>query len=232
VGRRAGGLARGRGRDCYFRAHRGADPGAPSLVIAMGSMAIALQPPGAKDVMTSLFGTNDKAALNVLVIAAVIVIAAGAGSLPLAGSGSAPFSSSSLGSWPLWPRPRSRSSPRPCHRDCRRCDRSRAGQPALPARSGPGALSPVAPAGSVEALPAEPEWSPEWESPEWTRRRFLIASAATLGGVVVAGSLGRLLLDAQHPEGVVSTSKLPAALMPVAAIAADEVLHGPGLPRW
>jgi len=40
---------------------------------------LPLQPPGAKDVMTSLFGTNDKAALNVLVIAAVIVIAAGAG---------------------------------------------------------------------------------------------------------------------------------------------------------
>ena len=34
-------------------------PGIPSLVIAVGSLVIALQPPGAKDVMTSLFGTNE-----------------------------------------------------------------------------------------------------------------------------------------------------------------------------
>jgi len=40
--------------------------GAPSLVIAIGALVIDLQPPGAKDVVVSLFGTNDKLALNVL----------------------------------------------------------------------------------------------------------------------------------------------------------------------
>jgi hypothetical protein len=40
--------------------------GAPSLVVSVGSLAIDLQPPGAKDVVVSLFGTNDKLALNVL----------------------------------------------------------------------------------------------------------------------------------------------------------------------
>ncbi len=40
--------------------------GAPSLVIAIGSLVISLQPPGAKDVFVSLFGSNDKVALNVL----------------------------------------------------------------------------------------------------------------------------------------------------------------------
>src|SRR5450759_3209183 len=39
--------------------------GAPSLVAAIGSLVISLQPPGAKDVMVSLFGTNDKLALNI-----------------------------------------------------------------------------------------------------------------------------------------------------------------------
>lgn len=38
-------------------------PGAPSLVIAVSSVVIALQPPGAKDVVASIFGTNDKTAL-------------------------------------------------------------------------------------------------------------------------------------------------------------------------
>ena len=46
--------------------------------------------------------------------------------------------------------------------------------------------------------------------PDWDRRRFLLASAGTLGGAVVAGGLGRSLVDAQHPTGVVSTSRLPA----------------------
>ena len=34
--------------------------GAPSLVLAIGSLIIDLQPPGAKDLVVSLFGTNDK----------------------------------------------------------------------------------------------------------------------------------------------------------------------------
>jgi DMSO/TMAO reductase YedYZ molybdopterin-dependent catalytic subunit len=205
-------------------------PGAPSLVIAMGSQAIALQPPGAKDVITSLFGTDDKAALNVMVIIAVIVIAAGAGVVAArrfrAGAlvfvlfGDAAALAAAL--QPLVALVPAIATAAVA---------TGAGLVSLHFLLGlaPGSLSPAVPAGAVEAPPAEPEWSPDWESPEWTRRRFLIASAATLGGVVAAGTLGRLLLDAQHPEGVVSTSKLPAALMPVAPIAADQVLHAPGL---
>ena len=51
--------------------------GAPSPVAAVGSVVIDLAPPGAKDVMVSLFGTNDKAAL--LVMVALVVLAVGAG---------------------------------------------------------------------------------------------------------------------------------------------------------
>src|SRR5664279_206310 len=53
--------------------------GAPSLVIAIGSLVISLQPPGAKDVFVSLFGTNDKLVLNVLVVLVALAIAALAG---------------------------------------------------------------------------------------------------------------------------------------------------------
>jgi hypothetical protein len=57
--------------------------GAPSLVIAMGTLAIDLQPPGAKDFVVSLFGTNDKLALNLFILAVALVIA---GAIGIAGS--------------------------------------------------------------------------------------------------------------------------------------------------
>ena len=41
--------------------------GSTSAIAAVGALVIALQPPGAKDFMTSLFGTNDKLALEVAV---------------------------------------------------------------------------------------------------------------------------------------------------------------------
>ena len=55
--------------------------GAPSLVVAIGALVISLQPPGAKEVMVAAFGTNDKLALNLIVVAAAVAIAAGAGIL-------------------------------------------------------------------------------------------------------------------------------------------------------
>ena len=49
--------------------------GAPSLVTAVGSMVIALQPAGAKDLMVSSFGTNDKLVLNLAVLIGALLIA-------------------------------------------------------------------------------------------------------------------------------------------------------------
>jgi DMSO/TMAO reductase YedYZ molybdopterin-dependent catalytic subunit len=47
-------------------------PGATSLVAAVGQVVIDLQPPGAKDVVVALFGTNDKLALEIVVALAVV----------------------------------------------------------------------------------------------------------------------------------------------------------------
>src|SRR4051812_21674434 len=55
--------------------------GAPSLVIAVGDLMIRLQPAGAKDLIVSLFGTNDKLALNVLILVIAVGLAAGLGVL-------------------------------------------------------------------------------------------------------------------------------------------------------
>ena len=54
-------------------------PGATSLIAAVGQVVIALQPPGAKDVVVSLFGTNDKLALEVFIVAVATLIGAGLG---------------------------------------------------------------------------------------------------------------------------------------------------------
>jgi DMSO/TMAO reductase YedYZ molybdopterin-dependent catalytic subunit len=51
-------------------------PGATSLVAAVGQRVIDLQPPGAKDLVVALFGTNDKLALEALVTLAAIAIGA------------------------------------------------------------------------------------------------------------------------------------------------------------
>ncbi|HUP83933.1 MAG TPA: molybdopterin-dependent oxidoreductase [Candidatus Limnocylindria bacterium] len=48
--------------------------GGTSIVAAIGALVIALQPPGGKDLMTQLFGTNDKAALEIMVTAGGLLV--------------------------------------------------------------------------------------------------------------------------------------------------------------
>jgi DMSO/TMAO reductase YedYZ molybdopterin-dependent catalytic subunit len=55
--------------------------GAPSLLVAIGSLVIELQPPGAKQFVVDLFGDADKLVLNVAVAAVALVIGAGLGVL-------------------------------------------------------------------------------------------------------------------------------------------------------
>ena len=56
-------------------------PGVPSPILAVGRVVIDLQPPGAKELVVSIFGTADKLALEVLVLAVALVIGAGLGIL-------------------------------------------------------------------------------------------------------------------------------------------------------
>ena len=55
--------------------------GIPSPILAIGRGIVALQPPGAKDVVASLFGTNDKLALEILIIVIALGIGAAFGIL-------------------------------------------------------------------------------------------------------------------------------------------------------
>ena len=49
---------------------------APSLIAAVGGFVIDHQPPGAKDLVVSLFGDNDKLALEILIVVASLGIGA------------------------------------------------------------------------------------------------------------------------------------------------------------
>ena len=214
--------------------------GAPPLIVAVGALAIDLQPPGAKDVVVSLFGTNDKPALIALVIAVAIALAAVAGILAarrfsLGAAVFLVFGVVAAGA----------------------AIRSPLVEPALAVVNaaiavGAGLVSlhfllhrlgarPTAsvPLGQADAAVTDGDASgsthgiqgpaPEAASPEWTRRRFLIASAGTIGVAAAAGGIGRSLIDANHVEGVVSTSSLPRPLVAVPPLAPDQVLTMPGL---
>ncbi|HKF85901.1 MAG TPA: molybdopterin-dependent oxidoreductase [Candidatus Limnocylindrales bacterium] len=56
-------------------------PGAPSPVAAVGAALIDFAPPGSKEVVVALFGTNDKPALLLLIGSVVLLVGAGLGLL-------------------------------------------------------------------------------------------------------------------------------------------------------
>lgn len=193
---------------------------ASSLVIAIGNTVIALQPPGAKELAVSLFGLNDKLALNVAVSAAGMGIAAFAGILAHRRfwAGASIFVAFGVGAGLL-----------------------AASQPL-------GSVAPAAlVAGSaviaglvtlrwllrlatpVPARPAPEAARPAAEMPDWSRRRFVIASAGTIGAAVVVGGASRLLLDRQPSTGVVHASRLPSAIQVVPPLTPDQSLTVEGI---
>jgi DMSO/TMAO reductase YedYZ molybdopterin-dependent catalytic subunit len=188
--------------------------GWPSLVIAIGDLVISLQPPGAKDVVVSLFGTNDKLALNLAVVVAALVIAAGAGVLAarrfwwgatvfvvFGGVAAVAAAREPLVSTIL----------------------------AVLSASVSVVVGLVALSLLLRWAPLARSATSDAPADRWTRRRFLIASAGTLGGVVVAGAAGRLLLDGRHSDEVVISTKLPAPLRAAAPPGPDQTLQVPGL---
>jgi len=194
--------------------------GAPSLVATIGSLVISLQPPGAKDLVVNLFGTNDKLALNVLVVVVALVIAAVAGILAARRRwlGVGTFAAFGI------------LAAAAALRDPLASQGLAVGNAAIATIAGIVALAGLlALAGAAAGPDRTDDPVAAFRSPEWTRRRFLIASAGTLGGVIVVGGAGRSLIDAHHADAVVSSSKIPAPLVAVPPLAADQALAVPGL---
>jgi DMSO/TMAO reductase YedYZ molybdopterin-dependent catalytic subunit len=184
--------------------------GAPSLVIAIGDLVIGLQPPGAKDLIVELFGTNDKFALNLLIVVATVAIAAVVG---IAGRRRWRTAVAGFGL---------------------------AGGAALFAVLREPLVSPVLAVPTVAvalgaSLPVlrgllamtAPAWRPTGPvqrpvqvatMPDWDRRRFIIAGSSLAVGSIVLGSVGRAFIESRRggPPASGTASKLgpPSATAP------------------
>ncbi len=208
-------------------------PGAPSLVVAIGSLVIALQPPGAKDVMVSLFGTNDKLALNLLVVVAALVVAGAVGAMARRSWRSAAAAFAVFGLVAGWAAVTVQAA------DPLRSLLSaglgtaagvavlwlllrEAGRAQATMAAGGGARAEGASGSAPRA--AEP-------MPDWGRRRFLLTSGGLVVGSLAAGAVGRALLDRAHPTGQVSASTLPTPVpgSTLPPLAPDQSLNAPGL---
>ena len=171
--------------------------GATSLVAAVGQALIDAQPAGAKDIVVALFGTNDKLAFELFIVAIAIAIGAGLGVLarrsyaaaaavfigfgvvgflaslrdPLASpamAGTAVAISIGVGLWVLgWLE-----------------------------QGGSEATS------AADRTPGMPDWS---------RRTFMVRAGAIGVSAVAAGYLGRTLLDRQRVAPDAGSSPIPPA---------------------
>ena len=185
-------------------------PGATSLVAAVGQVVIDLQPPGAKDVVVDLFGTNDKLALEVFIVVVALVVGALLGLVarrryeiaaavfvafgvvgflaalgdPVATpaiAGVATAISIGAGLWVLgW-----------------LLDHSR------PVSGDEATAAPVA------------------QMPDWSRRAFMIRAGAVGVGAVAIGVVGRSLLERQRTAPAGSGAAIPPASATVPGFGAD-----------
>jgi DMSO/TMAO reductase YedYZ molybdopterin-dependent catalytic subunit len=187
-------------------------PGATSLVAAVGQVVVDLQPPGAKDVVVALFGTNDKLALE----AFITIVAIGAGAVLgvvalrrflVAALGFAAFGFvgfvAALGD-PL-------------------------ANPAMVVITaviavGVGILALSWLLGSLAAPSTE-------QIPDPARRSFLMRSAAVGIGAVAAGLIGRRLVEGARtaPTGAANLIPPPSEIVPPLEPVADLATTIPGL---
>jgi DMSO/TMAO reductase YedYZ molybdopterin-dependent catalytic subunit len=197
-------------------------PGVPSLVIAVASLVIALQPAGAKDLVATLFGTNDKLVLNAVVIVAGLLVAAGAGvaARRSVARGAAVFVA--FGALALVAALRDPLVAGPMAL-LNVVVAASAGILSLVSLVALSRAEAVPPAGGGQVAPGVTAM------PDWARRRFLLRAGALAAGAVVAGYGGRYLLDRQHPGGTPVAAGLPAAGNVAPPLTPDQSLDTRGL---
>jgi DMSO/TMAO reductase YedYZ molybdopterin-dependent catalytic subunit len=194
--------------------------GATSLIAAVGQFVVDHQPPGAKDFVVSLFGTNDKLALEVLIV--IVALGIGAG-LAIAGR-----------RWPLVPT----------------IGFVAFGVIGFFAAIGDPLASPTLTGITAAVSTAAGLWVLDWlvraatppatavvrkqplrgsaAMPDWARRTFLIQAAAVGVGATVAGAVGRTLLDRQSVSPGSGAPPLPPPSETVPALSPGEDLS-PGI---
>ena len=197
-------------------------PNATSLIASVGQVVVDLQPPGAKDFVVSLFGTNDKLALEVVIVIISLVIGAGLGvlarrSFVLASLGFVVFGVigfiAALG-------------------DPVALGEITAIVAALSVAVGllvldwllshSGAL--------VTARTGADDTTARPQMPDWSRRAFMVRAGAVGVVAVGAGLFGRMLLDGQRASPVGVGPQVPPASDTVAPLTPDEDLS-PTIPE-
>lgn len=152
--------------------------GAPSLVLAVGRAVIDLQPPGAKEFVIGLFGTNDKLVLEMAVIAVAVAAATGLGALAsrrfgLASAGFAAFGL--IGFVAALQDPSN-----------------------VPTLAGLAAAISVAAAIQALSWLIGPSRRGATTMPDWSRRSFLVRSGTLAAASVAVGFGGRTYLEGQR----------------------------------
>jgi DMSO/TMAO reductase YedYZ molybdopterin-dependent catalytic subunit len=166
-------------------------PGAPSLVLAIGSGVIELQPPGAKQLVVDLFGEADKLVLNLAVAAMALAIGAALGVLALRSWRLAVSGFAAIGVLAF-------------------------GASRLEGEANDLLLSALTAAIAVVVAVYALRWllrvatprAPRAEMPDFARRRFLGGAVALAGVAATSGVVGRLLLE-RRAAAVASVPNVP-----------------------
>lgn len=180
--------------------------------------------------MVSLFGTNDKLALNIFIVAVALIMAAGVGLLARRHGGAATVAIVGFGVVGF----AAAAADTDVTISVALLSAFIAAGVAYAALSAlttlarldehPPTQSHAAARGSraVAGAAAGAAW--------WTRRRFLIGSGGLIGAAAIGGGIGRVLLDRQHPaQATGGAAETIPVHQSVPALAADQSLDAPGL---
>ena len=194
--------------------------GGPSLLAAIGGVVIDNQPPGAKDFVVSLFGTNDKLALEILIV--VLAAAIGAGLGILAARRTLALASVGFGAFAIAGFFAALRSPAtaPTTAMIVALVAGVAGVQVLSLLLGPTGAARIAAGYSTSVA-----------GPDWSRRGFLIQAGAIAVASTGAGVVGRRLLEGggspgAGPGGVSAALPSPAQ---IATLPAGAELSAEGL---
>jgi DMSO/TMAO reductase YedYZ molybdopterin-dependent catalytic subunit len=187
--------------------------GAPSPLLAVARFIVDIQPPGAKDFVVSLFGQNDKVAFEVFIVLVALLVGGGLGRLApsqpdLANGILAAFAGAGFAA---------------ALRDPNNVLALSALVAGIEAIVGIWVLRRLIPlAAGMPRAPADDLPA----APDWRRRSLLLSGGAIAVGSLVAGTVGRYLLERQRAPA--TPADLPAApvgvdLPPGADIATNDL---------
>src|SRR3954454_2809288 len=190
-------------------------PGAVSPLVAVGAAVIDFAPPGSKDFMVALFGTNDKLVLLIVVGLAVLAFGAGIGLLgrrSTTAAGAGIIVLTGIGAFAALRDPASSMTP---------VLASWAPQSVV------GYIGLTTLLGAAQPRPAVGRAGRE--GPATTRRRFLAWTGGLGVLAIAAGGLGRSMLNARAANTAAADADIPPATSPVPSIGTDDGLAVPGI---